>query len=126
MCIPDFFMVGSEGLPGLSFGWSATQAYSRAWCSHFCSPLVCFDYLEWVLGAPEMGLIASHNRNPPRNALRLSPARHLGGNFFSSFTLPPPSTTSSGSRAATKRATTSWTRRRHFFFPFFSSARLPT
>src|SRR6266404_2321333 len=35
----------------------------------------------------------SHRRNPPRKALRLSPARQPGGSFFNLWTLPPPSTT---------------------------------
>src|SRR5215471_14389486 len=51
----------------------------------------------------DAGSLVSHNRNPPRKALRLSPARHLVGSVFSSLALPPPSTTSSGSRAASRR-----------------------
>src|SRR5438445_12179998 len=51
----------------------------------------------------------SHRRNPPRNALALSPARQPAGSFLSFRALPPPSTTSSGSRAATRRFTASVT-----------------
>src|SRR4029077_19438586 len=50
MYIPDLLIVGSESLPGLAFGWSATQAYFRACCCHFLCPFLCFDDLEWVLG----------------------------------------------------------------------------
>ncbi len=62
-------------------------------------------------------LASSHRRNPPRNALALSPAGNLAGSSFSFLTLPPPRTTSSGSSAAVRRATTSATCCRHFFLP---------
>src|SRR5213078_330317 len=52
---------------------------------------------------------SSHRRNPPRNALALSPARQPEGSSLSFLALPPPSTTSSGSMAATNRSTTSAT-----------------
>src|SRR5258708_16839801 len=68
----------------------------------------------------------SHRRNPPRKALRLSPARQPGGSFFNLWTLPPPSTTSSGSRAVIRRCTTSATSRRHFLLPCLFSPRMPT
>src|SRR5258705_7063781 len=48
----------------------------------------------------------SHIRNPPLNALALSPSRHNGGSFFNSMALPPPSTTSSGWSAATRYSRT--------------------
>src|SRR5262249_56759300 len=67
-----------------------------------------------------------HRRNPPRNALALSPSRQPGGSSFRSLAFPPPSTTSSGSRAATRRPTTSATFLRHFFLPSRSSPRTPT
>ena len=52
---------------------------------------------------------SSQSRNPPRNALLLSPARHPSGSFFNFLTLPPPITTSSGSSTAISRSTTSST-----------------
>jgi hypothetical protein len=44
-------------------------------------------------------------RNPPVNALELSPALQPGGISFNLLTLPPPITTSVGSSAAINRAT---------------------
>src|SRR5262245_46289165 len=56
-------------------------------------------------------------RNPPTNALALSPALQPAGNFFRLLTFPPPKTTSSGSSAAIRRAITSLTACSHFFCP---------
>src|SRR6266481_3731871 len=103
MHIPDLFIVGSETLPGLAFGWSATQAYFRTCCCHFVCPFLCFDYLERVLGGAKNVV-----RLPP--AIEILPETHCGcrphgiwgGSFFSSFTLPPPSTTSSGHRQTSR------------------------
>jgi transposase len=51
---------------------------------------------------------SSQRRNPPRNALALSPARQSLGRSFSFLTLPPPRTTSSGWRAPIRRHRQSW------------------
>src|SRR6202035_5159666 len=70
--------------------------------------------------------VCRHRRNPPRNALLLSPARLPEGSCLSLFTFPPPRTTSSGSRAASSRLTTSLTNLLHFCFPYFFIPRIPT
>src|SRR6266436_7120407 len=71
MHIPDLFIVGSETLPGLAFGWSATQAYFRTCCCHFVCPFLCFDYLERVLGGAKNVV-----RLPP--AIEILPETHCG------------------------------------------------
>src|SRR5262245_32589489 len=82
--------------------------------------------LERVFAGKEGGLSACQRRNPPRNALALSPARTPLGSCFNFLTLPPPRTISSGSIAPARRVTTLATSRRHFLAPYFSNPRIPT
>src|SRR5262249_52025652 len=62
-------------------------------------------------------LVFCQSRNPPTNALALSPTLQPGGNLLRFLTFPPPRTTSSGSSAAMRRATTSLTACSHFLLP---------
>src|SRR5262249_15459992 len=87
---------------------STTNASPAAAAQALRDPLACC-YPLVGLGAVSAVAEGVHNRNPPTNALSLSPARQRSGSFLSFLTLPPPSTTSSGSSAAIRRSTTSLT-----------------
>ena len=62
-----------------------------------------------------MNAVHSQSRNPPVNALSLSPARVFGGSSLSFLTLPPPMTMSVGCKAPAKASTTLATLRFHRF-----------
>src|SRR6516162_3926410 len=115
MQIPDRPVVGFQGLPG----WACGKGLDA--CCHFRLPFAGNPKCEstaWDFGCSlayfEFGVVSSQSRNPPRNALALSPALQWGGSTFNFLTFPPPKTTSSGSSAAIRRATTSATCWDHF------------
>ena len=90
MQFPDLLVVGLEGLPGLAFG-QRFDSLAFGTCSYRCchvrTPFVSCLLLRTGLCEHSA---CSHRRNPPRNALALSPARQPGGSSFSFLTLPPP------------------------------------
>src|SRR5262249_12977695 len=91
------FRIGSEELPQmerLDFPAMRRKSLPRGTLSQWCH-----DYFP----------LSSQSRNPPMNALALSPARQPSGSFFNFLTLPPPNTTSVGSSAAVSCSTTSAT-----------------
>src|SRR5262249_30165028 len=124
---PDFLDVGVERFPRRAFFGASFSGRFDTHC-HVYAPFVvrllrAGDFrLKCEFGV----LRLSQRRNPPRNALALSPNRHRGGSTLSLLAFPPPRTTSSGWSAATRRATTSATSRLHFFVPNFFNPRNPT
>src|SRR5262245_41879159 len=123
----NLLSVGRERLPCWAFHAADRRSANRCPLPRGCSFRFLSVGCKRVFAAREGGdRFSSQRRNPPRNALLLSPARVPGGNSFSFLTLPPPRTTSSGSRAAIRQLTASATLRRHFFAPYFSNARTPT
>ena len=110
---------GSPGSRQSTHIWAIGRA-----CTSICFR---FSFLLSKRAFPEVEelrrLFFCQRRNPPTNALALSPARQPGGSSFSFLTFPPPKTTSSGSRAAMRRATTSATCLPPFLFaqPFESA-----
>src|SRR5262249_55506845 len=108
----DLLKMGGQGLPG-----GKLCSRFRGAC-HLSAPCqlamaACIVCLRERVIVPSGG--PSHIRNPPLNALALSPSRHNGGSFFRFLALPPPSTTSSGWSAATRSSTISSTCFRHAF-----------
>lgn len=122
--------VPSAFLPFSPFEASTPSPSENNQLSDASQPLTIYLLLSWFFQERDGRRLAaagfSHKRNPPRKALRLSPARQRGGSSFNLETFPPPSTISSGSRAAVRREMTSFTHFLHFFFPYFFSARKPT